>query len=461
MALIILIRGTGTFILTLLAGGVWAEQKIVRMESRTFPDPLVWDSNYTACLAASDGRVYVGLNQHGKGGTVAVYNPETDTMKTIGDGNRIAGQTNVWVEPQAKVHTQITEGADGKIYFGTHLSAFFGFAKFTSGEAYPGGHWMAYDPREGDVTDLGIGRKGNGFLTMTIDRKRGRLYALTYPQAHFLYYDIETGKTTDMGQVQNWDAISRTLAVDDRGRVYGCWGRARLWRYDPEKDEIENLLVQLPQRDVGVPIFRAYWETEQTFTAVAHSPDHKLIYFLETGSSYLVEYDPHNGPEGQMRLLAQLSADRYVGERDVPYAMISFCRGPDNVIYYATNSAIADEEGNPYWGGGMSAGLVTYDLDTGTREDRGLIRVEDDLVMIHPNSASAGPDGTIYFVGRVLQTKEGGREMSGLPADLVLEKEPEYKKQIHRGQSYTMRLLIYRPNARENGSSSFVEARHD
>ncbi len=436
-------------VLSLSAGMAVAEQKIVKMESRTFTAPAVWDSNYTACLAASDGRVYVGLNQHGAGATVAVYDPKTDTMKNLGDVNRIAGQTNLWVEPQAKVHSQICEGAEGKIYFGTHLSGFFGFAKFTSGEAYPGGHWMVFDPRDDRVTDLGIAMKGNGLLTMTMDPKRGRLYGLTYPQAHFLYYDIETGKTTDMGQVQNWDAISRTLAVDDLGRVYGCWGQGRLWRYDPVKDEIKNLQVKLPQREIGVPVHRAYWETEQTFTAVAHSPDRKLIYFLETGSSYLVEYDPHKGPEGEMRLLTQLSADRYVGERDVPYAMISFCRGPDNVIYYAANSATADEEGNPYWGGGMSAGLITYDLTTGKREDRGLIRTVDGLIPVHPNSASAGPDGTIYFVSHVLETGGEGRQVSGLPADLVLEQEPVHKKQLYQ-ESYTMRLLIYRPNSTGN-----------
>ena len=426
--------------------GLKAETLTVRMESRLFPEPLAWDSNYTACLAASDGRVYVGLNQHGKGATVAVYDPNTDTMKTLGDMDKIVGQPNVWFEPQSKVHTQITEGADGKIYFGTHLSAFFNFAKFTSGEAYPGGHWMVYDPRTDRLQDLGIARKGNGLLTMTMDPKRNRLYAVTYPQGHFLYYDIDTGKTIDVGQVQNWDAIGRTLAVDDLGRVYGSWGRGRLWRYDPETDTVENLFVQLPQREVGVPVHRAYWETEQTFTAVAHSDDHKLIYFLETGSSYLVEYDPHKGSEGTMRLLSQLSADRYLGKRDVPYAMISFARGSDNVIYYATNSAVNDEAGNPYWGGGMSAGLVSYNLSSGQRQDLGLIRTQDDRVVVHPNSASAAPDGTIYFVAHVLEPEGKGREMSSLPADLVLEQDPEYKQQLYE-QAYTMRLLIYRPEA--------------
>jgi len=421
--------------------------EIITMESRTFPDPIVWDSNYTACLAASDGRVYVGLNHHGGGASVAVYDPETDSMRLLGDMNRIIGQQNLRAEPQSKVHTQICEGRDGRIYFGTHLSAFYGFAKFTSPEAYPGGHWMVYDPKTETVTDLGLALKGNGLITMTMDPERERLYALTYPRAHFLYYDIPTGKTTDMGQVQNWDAISRTLALDELGRVFGCYGNGRLWRYDPRKDEVEFLQVRLPQREVGVPVFRAYWETEQTFTAVAHSPDRKKIYFLETGSSYLVEYDPHKGPEGEMRLLDQICSDRFRGKRNVPYATISFCRGPDNIIYYLHNSAAADEEGSPYWGGGMAASLITYDLNTGRRKDMGLVHVEEGLTVLHPNAASAAPDGTIYFVAHVLEPPGKGRTISGMPADLVLEKEPEHKKAFHAGQSYTLRLLIYRPDA--------------
>jgi sugar lactone lactonase YvrE len=424
------------------------EPGIVRMESRLFPQPLVWDSNYTALLAASDGRVFVGLNQHGAGGTVAVYDPKTDTMRLLGDMEKIAGEASLWTEPQAKVHTQICEGADGKIYFGTHLSAFFGFATFARPEGYPGGHWMVYDPRTDQVKDLGLALKGNGLLTMTMDPRRERLYALTYPQAHFISYDIKTGKTTDMGRVQNWDAISRTLAVDDLGRVYGCWGQGRIWRYDPDTDRITNLMIKLPQRDVGVPIHRAYWETEQTFTAVAHSPDHKKIYFLETGSSYLVEYDPHRGSEGEMKLLGQICADRYVGKRDVPYAMISMCRSPDNVIYYASNSGVADEEGSPYWGGGMAAAFVSFNLNTGERRDLGLIRVENGQVAVQPNSASAGPDGTIYIVAHVLETDKSGRKVPGMPADLVLEQEPEHKKGFHEGLSFTLRLLIFRPGKR-------------
>jgi len=92
----------------------------------------------------------------------------------------------------------------------------------------------------------------------------------------------------------------------------------------------------------------------------------------------------------------------------------------------------------------MSAGLVTYDLNTGERQDRGLIRTEDERVVVHPNAASAAPDGTIYFVAHVLEPEAEGRGISNLPADLVLEKEPEHKKKLYQ-RSYTMRLLIYHP----------------
>ncbi len=38
------------------------------------------------------------------------------------------------------------EGPDGKIYFGTHLSAFFGFATFARPEGFPGGHLCPTTP---------------------------------------------------------------------------------------------------------------------------------------------------------------------------------------------------------------------------------------------------------------------------------------------------------------------------
>ena len=72
---------------------------------------------------------------------------------------------------------------------------------------------------------------------------------------------------------------------------------------------------------------------------------------------------------------------------------------------------------------------------------------------VHPNAASAGPDGTIFLVAHVLETKAEGRKIAGIPADLVLEQEPEHKKGYHEGKSFTLRLLIYRPHQDKGGTS--------
>lgn len=210
--------------------------------------------------------------------------------------------------------------------------------------------------------------------------------------------------------------------------------------YDPKTDVVTDLGFALkgnglitmamdPQRETGVPVHRAYWETEQTFTVVAHSGDRKKIYFLETGSSYLVEYEPHRRHEGKMTFLDQICADRYRGKRGVPYATISFCCGPDNVIYYLHNSAVAEEEGSPYWGGSIAASLITFDLNTRERKDWRLVQVEEGLTVLHANAASASADGTIYFVAYVLE----------------LRKRAEHFR--HAGQSYALRLLIHRPES--------------
>ena len=123
---------------------------------------------------------------------------------------------------------------------------------------------------------------------------------------------------------------------------------------------------------------------------------------------------------------------------------------PDPLVWDSNYTAcLAALDGRVYVGlnyHGKGATVAVYDprTDAMKRQDRGLIRTEDDRVVVHPNAASAAPDGTIYFVAHVLEPDGEGRGTSNLPADLVLEKESEHKKQLYK-RNYTMRLLIYRP----------------
>lgn len=425
-----------------LAGVLQGQARLCRVESRPLPEQEKWDSMFTALLAASDGRVYIGLDYHGAGANVALYDPATDSMKLLGDMQELSGEKNLGREPQAKVHTQICEGSDGRIYFATHLSAWYNFAKISEPEGLPGGHWAVYDPKTDRVTDLGVGLPRNGIITMTIDPKRERLYGLTYPMGHLIYYDIRSRVTADLGVVQNWASVSRVLTTDDEGRVYGFYNDGRIWRYDPDRDRVFNLLTQMPLRTPGIPIFRSFFETEHGMMGVARSADGKKWYGLETESSYLFEYDPEQGDEGATRLLAQLAPDRYLGRRNVPYAMLAFCKDPEDVFYHAANTQLGDEAQGQYWGEGYGAAMVTYDLKSDRREDRGVIVAEDNRLVMTPTAASCAPDGTVYFMAFVNEQGAGPRQAQGV-ADLVLEKKG--RSGGERGRDYNLRLCIYRP----------------
>ena len=431
------------FCIFLTAGsGFCAEYEVCRVESRRLPQQENWDSMFTALLVASDGKVYIGLDYHGHGANVAVYDPKSDSMSLLGDMQELTGEQNLKREPQAKVHTQICEGKDGKIYFATHLSAWYNFAKVSQAEGIPGGHWFVYDPKKDLVTDLGIGLPRNGIITMAIDPQRQRLYGLTYPLGHMIYYDIKTKVTNDLGVVQGWASVSRVLTTDDRGRVYGFWGNGHIVRYDPQTDRVKNLLVQMPHRKVGVPIFRAFYETEHGFMGVARADDGKKWYALETDSSYLFEYDPYQGDEGKITLLTQLVPDRYVGKRNVPYAMLAFCKDSKDVFYHMANTQLGNERQGKYWGEGYGSAMVTYDLKTAARQDKGIILAEDNALVMTPTAASCGPDDTIYFMAFVNEKGVGPHRPSDV-ADLVLEKGG--KQAAKKGKDYNLRLCIYKP----------------
>ena len=423
-----------------LASILSGQGRICRVESRALPEQEKWDSMFTALYAASDGKVYIGLDRHGYGANVVVYDPVADSMKLLGDMQELSGEKNLGREPQSKVHTQICEGSDGKIYFATHLSAWYNFAKISEPEGLPGGRWVVYDPRTGRVTDLGIGLPRNGIITMTMDPKRGRLYGLTYPMGHLIYYDIASKVTVDMGVVQNWASVSRVLVADDRGGVYGFYNDGRIWRYDPDSDRVYNLQPQIPLRTPGVPIFRSFYETEHGMMGVARSKDGRKWYGLETESSYLFEYDPDSGKEGKATLLTQLAPERYVGKRNVPYAMLAFCKDANDVFYHAANTQLGDEPQGIYWGEGYGAAMVTYDLKTAKREDRGIIVAEDNRLVMTPTAATCGPDGTVYFMAFVNE-RGAGPQKSETVADLVLEKKG---RSGQRGRDYNLRLCIYK-----------------
>lgn len=380
-----------------LAAGV--DTPHVTVDYRIFPGLSEMDGNWAALLAGSDGKVYAGLACHGCSGHFVYFDSKADRMVDVGDLNRLSGETGMQIGPQSKIHAKFGEGKDGRIYYATHGGWWFDYARFATPEGYPGSHYMAFDPRTGAVKDFGIGPRYEGMNTGAYDPKFNRIYGLTHPRGHFVYYDVASGRKVDKGRMNNWDSICRTLGIDDQGNVYGSFGPGRIYRYSPLTDRITELNVQIPIRKKGISMGRDYDKSETAWRTVVWDETGKRFYGVDESETALFSFDPHAGSDGAIVRLGQMAIPTMAGERDVPYATLSLTLGLDRRLYYAAAAKEFD-----YGGGDAVAAashLVTYDLQTGKTEDLGEMVLADGRPVLGTNSATTGPDGTIYFVGAI------------------------------------------------------------
>jgi hypothetical protein len=403
----------------------------VTVDYRIFPGLAEMDGNWAALLAASDGKVYAGLACHGCSGHLVFYDSKKDKMVDVGDLNTLTGEQGLEIGPQSKIHARFGEGKDGRIYFATHGGWWFDYARFATPEGYPGAHYMAYDPRLGQVQDFGIGPRFEGMNTGNYDPKLNRIYGLTHPRAHFVYYDVATGAKVDKGRVNNWDSICRTLGIDDQGNVYGSFGAGRIFMYSPRTDTIQELSAQLPIRQKGISLGRDYGKSETAWRVVVWDEVTKRFYGVEESESALFSFDPYAKPEDAVNRLGQMAIPELATRRDVPYATLSLTLGHDRKLYYA---AAAEEFDYSDSGASAKAShLMTYDLRSGKTEDLGEMHLADGRPVLGTNSADTGPDGTIYFVGAI-GVKEGtadGNGNAGKVGDIL----------------YRLALFIYHPKA--------------
>lgn len=403
----------------------------VTVDYRLFPGLAEMDGNWAALLAASDGKVYVGLACHGCNGHLVFYDSKKDQMVDVGDLNKLTGENGLGLGPQSKIHAKFGEGKDGRIYFATHGGWWFNYARFATPEGYPGSHYMAYDPGLGRVQDFGIGPRFEGMNTGAYDPKFNRIYGLTHPRGHFVYYDVATGAKIDKGRVNNWDSICRTLGIDDDGNVYGSFGPGRIFKYSPRTDAIQELNAQLPIRQKGISLGRDYGKSETAWRVVVWDEVTRKFYGIDESESALFSFDPHAKPESSVKRLGQMAIPELASRRDVPYATLSLTLGHDHKLYYAAAEKEFDYGGSG--AAGKASHLMTYDLRTERIEDLGEMHLPDGRPVLGTNAADTGPDGTIYFVGAIGVNKTSG-EGSGSAGKIG-------------DTPYRLALFIYHPKA--------------
>lgn len=415
-----------------LASLIWAADTpvpTVQVDYRTFPGLARMDGNWSALLAGSDGKVYMGLAYHGGGGHMVYYDAKNDTVHDIGDLNVMVGQQFLRIGPQSKIHTKFGEGKDGRIYFATQYGNDFDFARVGSSEWYPGAHWMVFDPKTGQVTDLGIAYRGQGIVAGSYDPLYNRYYGVTDPRGEFVYYDISKHIEENLGRFNNWDSLCRTLVVDDQGDAYGSFGHGQIYKYDPRTDSVRELSVKLPIRQKGISLGRDYNKAETGWRVVVWDQETKKIYGVEESASTLFSFDPHAGEDGEVKALGQLCVPSFRDARDVPFATLSLTLGRDRKLYYAAAGREFDYSGSA----GLAAShIVTYDLRTGRIEDLGEMRLPDGSPVLGTNSATTGPDGTIYFGGAIEVKAQQGKPV-------------EAGGRIGRAY-YCLAIIIYHPH---------------
>jgi hypothetical protein len=402
----------------------------VTVDHRIFPNLAEMDGNWSALFVASDGRVYVGLALHGGDGRLVWYDPKTDTMHDPGPLTRLSGEQFLGRGPQSKIHVKFGEGKDGRIYFGTHYGHDFDFARHATKLGYPGAHYMAFDPTEARVIDFGLGVPYQGLVTGNYDPLFHRIYGITDPNAYFVYYDVKARKAVNLGRINNPESLCRTLGIDDRGNVYGTFGRGEIFRYDPREDRIRELPLRLPIRQKGISLGRDYNKSETGWRVVVWDNPSRRFYGVEESASTLFSFDPNKEPHGEIRTLGNMSIPELADKREVPFATLSLTMGKDRNLYYAAAGREFDYSGSA---GLAVSHLISYSLDTGKSQDLGPMLLPDGRRVIGTNSAHTAPDGVIYFAGAIEV-----RPVNGKP--------PEAAGRI--GDSYyRLALIIYRPQA--------------
>lgn len=400
-----------------------AKQASVRIEHRIFPGLGEMDGNWAALLAASDGKVYAGLANHGGDGHLVYYEPKEDRVHDVGNLTTLCGEQNLHRGPQSKIHAKFGEGKDGRIYFGTHGGLWWNYARYGTKEGYPGAHWMAFDPKTGRVEDFGIGPRYEGINTGAYDPQLNRIYGLTHPRAHFVYYDVATRRTADLGRIDNWESICRTLGIDDKSNVYGSFGEGRVFKYDPRTDAITELSVRVPIRPKGISLGRDYDKSETAWRTVVWDRKTSRFYGVEESATTLFSFDPHAGKDGSIETLGQLCIPGFENRRDIPYATLSLTMGHDRRLYYGAAGREFDYGGSA---GAAASHLIVWDVATREKQDLGEMILADGTRVLGTNAADTGPDGTIYFVGAIElretpgKPREAGGKIGGIPYRLAL-----------------------------------------
>jgi len=300
----------------------WADD-VVTGKAYVVPPGAPRSSGYTAIECGLDGLIYVGTALYDEGCSLVRFSPQKESWETLWHLDTITGVPLKGINAQGKLHTKILIGTNGIVYAGSKRGR--EPAEKTKDDPdpslYAGGYLLAYDPSNGQTTNYGILKPGQGLMGGSMDTLRNLLYYWTYPAGELVSFDLNTRTTWISPAVV---AQPRYTVIDPKGVVYMTGKSNTFVRFRPGEDQVEVLALDLPK---GQPY-------QPPYTLIL-SPDGKEMVGLALGGGSIQHYDIRNPKAKRLPVsYGPNCSPTNIPANDVHSAGL----GKDGALYYTVTS---------------------------------------------------------------------------------------------------------------------------
>jgi sugar lactone lactonase YvrE len=351
-----------------------------------------WSAWGDICVAG-DGRVYVGLGDHGDeaGGQSHAYlycwDPTDRVLKQIVDLNAIVPRKRG--EPTwSKVHARIAEGADGGIYFSGTLNDgnLANKPVYKWSESLPGGQLYRYDPQTGMATVVGAFPPARCTATSLIDRERNLWWCNLETGSNALCaLDLTTGKIVYKAPDGSM-GFNRNFALAKDGTLFFNGPNGALWKVESPTHLVQTKTI-LPNKGMRA--------------STSESKD-GFIYGVSMSPGVLFRYSPARDE------VIMLGPDFGAGD----YSTVCVLSPDERFLYYLPGA-----HGHAY---SIGTPVIQYTIATGQRKViaflREVLESEYDYVPGGTYGVKLSADGSTLYAN--LNGHAGDRiRPKGMPSD--------------------------------------------
>lgn len=179
------------------------------------------------------------------------YLPETRSVRRIFRLEDVIITHDEAVRP-SKIHSSIAFMPDGRVIMASHTTAaapghprWMPFAYYPDmWQGYPGSNLLIYDPKSGEVTDLGVPVPHESIYGGTYEETTDSYYFSGYHRGHVYRYDLKTRRVTDFGQATEFGTWRYVHAPD--GNLYTTTATGRLVRLNIAAQALEDVPFDFP-----------------------------------------------------------------------------------------------------------------------------------------------------------------------------------------------------------------------